>query len=70
MKMNYFCKKLLIMNKGYISLDEMIAVVQNYIYFKKGVRISIILHPNPFTFQNQLDKLHYAYNIASDESNS
>jgi len=58
------------MFKGNISLDEMIYVVQNYIYFKKGVRINIIIHPNPFTIQNQLDKLHYAYNIATDESNS
>ena len=47
-----------------VTVEEMIAVVQQYIYQRKGVRVHILINPHPFLFQEELNKLNYAYSIA------
>jgi hypothetical protein len=51
-----------------ITTEEMIAVVEDYIYEKKRVRVSIQLRYHPFFIQSDLDKLHYCYNVATLKS--
>jgi hypothetical protein len=49
-----------------ITVEEMIAVVENYIYEKKKVRVAIHLRYHPFLIQSDLSKLNYCYGIALD----
>lgn len=49
-----------------ITVEEMIAVVENYIYDKKKVRVHIQLRYHPFYIQSDLNKLNYCYGIALD----
>lgn len=51
-----------------ITVEEMMAVVENYIYIKKNVRIKIQLNYHPFTIQREVDMLHYCYNVALSNS--
>ncbi len=52
-----------------IRVEEMIAVVENYIYEKKRVRVHIELRYHPFLIQSDLDKLNYCYGVALDYFN-
>jgi hypothetical protein len=47
-----------------ITVEEMSALVEKYIYEKRNVRVSIQLRYHPFLLQSDLDKLHYCYNVA------
>lgn len=47
-----------------ITVEEMMAVVEDYIFSKKNVRIKIVLNYHPFTIQREVDMLHYCYNVA------
>ena len=49
-----------------ITAEEMIAVVENYIYEKKRVRVHIELRNHPFFIQSDLSKLNYCYGVALD----
>ena len=49
-----------------LKVEEMIEVVENYIYKKKGVRANITINYHPFLLQRHLDMLNYAYHIAID----
>ena len=49
-----------------ITVEEMIAVVEKYIYEKKKVRVHIELRYHPFLIQSDLSKLNYCYGIALD----
>lgn len=49
-----------------ITVEEMVQIVELYIYKRKGVRVQITLPLHPLFFQAHLDMLHYAYNVASD----
>jgi len=53
-----------------ITVEEMIAVVQDYIYAKKKVRVAIQLRYHPFLMQSDLSKLNYCYGIAKDYFNN
>lgn len=54
------------MKVEFITVEEMQSVVEAYIYEKKGISVKIDIQNtlNPFVLGNQLDKLHYAYNVA------
>lgn len=47
-----------------ITVEEMMAVVENYIFLKKNVRVKIELNYHPFMIQREVDMLHYCYNVA------
>jgi hypothetical protein len=47
-----------------ITVEEMMAVVEDYIFSRKNVRIKITLNYHPFVIQRELDMLHYCYNVA------
>jgi hypothetical protein len=49
-----------------ITVEEMIEVVENYIYEKKKVRVRIELRHHPFFIQSDLSKLNYCYGVALD----
>lgn len=49
-----------------ITVEEMKRVVEDYIYKRKGIRVHIELRYHPFMIQQDIDKLHYCYNIALD----
>jgi len=49
-----------------ITADEMIRVVEDYIYRRKGIRVHIQLRYHPFLIQSDIDRLHYCYNVALD----
>jgi hypothetical protein len=49
-----------------ITVEEMIAVVQDYIYDKKKVRVAIQLRYHPFYIHSDLSKLNYCYSVALD----
>jgi hypothetical protein len=49
-----------------VTVEEMIAIVQDYIYDKKKVRVRIELRYHPFFIQSDLSKLNYCYGIALD----
>lgn len=46
-----------------ITVEEMCAVVEAYIYEKKGRHIKIELRYHPLFIQRDLDMLHHCYNI-------
>jgi hypothetical protein len=48
------------------SFEEMIAVVENYIYEKKKVRVRIELRYHPFFIHSDMSKLNYCYGVAID----
>lgn len=50
------------------SIAQKIAVVEQYIYKKKGVRVKILFN-NPFMLDQHLRDLDYAYLIAYEEDN-
>ena len=47
-----------------ITVEQMCAVVEDYIYKKKMVRVRIELAYHPFFLQQQVDMLHWCYNFA------
>jgi len=49
-----------------ITVEHMIATVEQYIYQKKGKRIRIEFRYHPFFIHSDLEKLNYAYGIALD----
>lgn len=49
-----------------ITVEQMIATVENYIYKKKGRRIRIEFRYHPFFIHSDLEKLNYAYGVALD----
>ena len=49
-----------------ITVEEMCHVVEQFIYKKKGVSVRIQINYHPFTLQEQLNKLCYAYHVALD----
>jgi hypothetical protein len=49
-----------------VTVEEMKRVVEDYIYKRKGRRVNIELRYHPFIIQQDIDKLHYCYNIALD----
>jgi hypothetical protein len=49
-----------------VTADEMIRVVEDYIYRRKGIRVHIQLRYHPFLIQSDIDRLHYCYNVALD----
>lgn len=49
-----------------ITTQEMISLVEAYIYDKKKVRVRIELRYHPFLIQSDLSKLNYCYGIALD----
>ena len=55
----------------YKDISEMVAVVESYIYKKKGYRIKIDMDKfyNPFTLKRELYLLNVAYNVAISEMN-
>ena len=52
-----------------ITVEEMITVVENYIYEKKRVRVRIELRYHPFILHAELSKLNYCYGVALDYFN-
>ena len=51
------------------SVEEMIAVVQEYIYLKKGKRIRIIFN-DPMNLRKHLIMLNEAYSVAIADRNN
>ncbi len=49
-------------------IETKMAVVEQYIYKKKGVRVKIVFN-NPFMLDQHLRDLDYAYLIAYEEDN-
>jgi hypothetical protein len=49
-----------------ITVEEMIAVVENYIYEKKKVRVRIELRYHPLLIHSDISKLNYCYGVALD----
>jgi hypothetical protein len=49
-----------------ITIEQMIATVEQYIYQKKGIRIRIEFRYHPFFIHSDLEKLNYAYGVALD----
>ena len=56
------------MNISIPSITQKIAVVEQYIYKKKGIKVNIIFN-NPFMLEQHLKDLDYAYLIAYEEDN-
>ena len=56
------------MNIGVPSIAQKIAVVEQYIYKKKGVKVNIVFN-NPFMLDQHFRDLDYAYLIANEENN-
>lgn len=50
------------------SIAQKIAVVEQYIYRKKGVKVRIVFN-NPFMLDQHFRDLDYAYLIAYEEDN-
>jgi len=50
------------------SIAHKIAVVEQYIYKKKGVKVNIIFN-NPFMLDQHFRDLDYAYLIANEKDN-
>jgi hypothetical protein len=47
-----------------VTLEQMVAVVEDYIFERKRVRVRINMHCHPIFFQDQLNKLNYCYTVA------
>lgn len=47
-----------------VTVEEMMAVVEDYIFSRRNVRVKIVLSYHPFTIQREVDMLHYCYNVA------
>lgn len=55
-----------IIKKDELSQEEMIFVVEEFIWEKKQKRVSIVIYPDIFTFTHQINLLHKAFNYAKD----
>lgn len=53
-------------NMEHVDVQTMIAVVDDYIYQVKKVRVKIELRYHPFLIQRDVDMLHWCYNVALD----
>ena len=51
------------------SVEEMIAVVQEYIYLKKGKKVRIVFN-NPMMMHKHIIMLNEAYNVAIANRNN
>jgi len=51
------------------SVEEMIAVVQEYIYLKKGKKVKIVFN-NPMSMHKHIIMLNEAYNVAITDRNN
>ncbi len=47
-----------------VALEQMVAVVEDYIFERKRVRVRINMNCHPIFFQDQLNKLNYCYTVA------
>lgn len=50
-----------------ITVEQMIATVEHYIYKKKGRNVKIEFRYHPFFIHRDLEMLNYAYGIALDD---
>jgi hypothetical protein len=50
----------------FILVEDMIAVVEQYIFEKKGLNVKIEIRYHPFYIQHDLDLLNYCYTIAHE----